>query len=253
MRPYTIEPGPAKRLFDIIIAGTALLLLSPILAIVAIAVRLESPGPVLYGSKRVGGGYRVFKLWKFRTMYQDAEKRLKEMGHLNMYASKASSDPDRCSMCESLGQPCSPLYLYDEWGYRCERQIASLRKKKADGAFVKIKNDPRITRVGTFLRNTSLDEIPQLINVLMGDMSVVGNRPLPLYEAEQLTTNGSGNRFLAPAGITGLWQVTQRGKAHVSARERILLDDTYARTRSFLGDILLMGRTVPALLQKENV
>lgn len=121
------------------------------------------------------------------------------------------------------------------------------------GVFFKIKNDPRVTRFGSFLRRTSLDEIPQLINVLLGDMSLVGNRPLPLYEASQLTNNRIAWRFLAPAGITGLWQITKRGKDNMSAEERIALDMEYAMKRSFLLDLKILFSTFPALLQKENV
>ena len=119
--------------------------------------------------------------------------------------------------------------------------------------FFKIKNDPRITRLGSFLRNTSLDELPQLINVLKGDMSIVGNRPLPLYEAATLTTNEWAERFMAPAGITGLWQVNKRGKPEMSVEERINLDITYARDKSFIKDILIIANTPSALLQKTNV
>ena len=100
--------------------------------------------------------------------------------------------------------------------------------------FFKISNDPRITKVGRFLRNTSLDELPQLFNVLKGDMSLVGNRPLPLYEAATLTTNECVERFMAPAGITGLWQIKKRGKAEISIEERIELDISYARKASLL-------------------
>lgn len=123
-----------------------------------------------------------------------------------------------------------------------------------NSTFVKIENDPRITRIGKFLRNTSLDELPQLINVLIGDMSLVGNRPLPLYEAEQLTRDQWAKRFLAPAGITGLWQVTKRGKGgEMSEEERMELDITYAERSSFIYDLLIIFKTIPALLQKENV
>ncbi len=121
------------------------------------------------------------------------------------------------------------------------------------GVFFKIKNDPRITRFGGFLRSTSLDEIPQLFNVLIGDMSLVGNRPLPLYEAEKLTKDQIAWRFLAPAGITGLWQITKRGKDNMSEEERIALDMEYAMKNSFWLDVKIMLSTFPALLQKEKV
>lgn len=121
------------------------------------------------------------------------------------------------------------------------------------GVFFKIKNDPRVTKFGAFLRRTSLDEIPQLINVLVGDMSLVGNRPLPLYEAQQLTNDRIAWRFLAPAGITGLWQITKRGKENMSPEERIALDMEYAMKNSFWLDVKIMISTLPALFQKEKV
>jgi lipopolysaccharide/colanic/teichoic acid biosynthesis glycosyltransferase len=119
--------------------------------------------------------------------------------------------------------------------------------------FLKICNDPRITKVGCFLRNTSLDELPQLFNVLLGDMSLVGNRPLPIYEASTLTTDEYAERFMAPAGITGLWQVTKRSGSDMSAEERINLDISYARKYSFLFDMWIIAQTPAALFQKTNV
>lgn len=119
--------------------------------------------------------------------------------------------------------------------------------------FIKFQNDPRVTKVGAFLRRTSLDELPQFFNVIKGDMSIVGNRPLPLYEASTLTTDAWAERFMAPAGITGLWQVTKRGKEEMNLEERILLDITYARTRSLLGDIIILLKTPGALLQQTEV
>ena len=119
--------------------------------------------------------------------------------------------------------------------------------------FFKIKNDPRVTKVGAFLRNTSLDELPQLFNVLKGEMSIVGNRPLPLYEASALTTNEGAERFLAPAGITGLWQVTKRGREDMSAEERLSLDIDYARNHGFVSDFRILLCTPTALFQKTNV
>ncbi|HMH20634.1 MAG TPA: sugar transferase [Puia sp.] len=119
--------------------------------------------------------------------------------------------------------------------------------------FFKIFNDPRITRIGNFLRNTSLDELPQLINVFLGDMSLVGNRPLPLYEAETLTTNNYAARFMAPAGMTGLWQIKKRGNKDMSVEERINIDIAYAAKCNFVTDLWIIANTPSALLQKENV
>ena len=122
-----------------------------------------------------------------------------------------------------------------------------------DSVFFKIKDDPRVTPLGQFLRNSSLDELPQLFNVLKGDMSLVGNRPLPLYEAERLTKDQIAWRFLAPAGITGLWQVTKRGNKDMSLDERIHLDMEYAMKNSFSMDMKIIFSTFPALFQKEKV
>ncbi len=253
-----------KRLFDIVVSATALLFLLPLFIIVAIAIKLESKGPIIYKSKRVGTGYKIFDFLKFRSMYTGADAKLKELEHLNQYAAaekeaaeKAKSEKSKiepCPRCAKLpeGQYCSPV-LYIGGEKICEYWYKELKKRKGS-TFVKIQNDPRITKVGKFIRNTSIDELPQLINVLKGDMSIVGNRPLPLYEAEQLTSDDWSARFLGPAGITGLWQVELRGKGGVmSEEERKKLDNYYAQNYSFWGDIKLILRTIPALFQKENV
>lgn len=151
------------------------------------------------------------------------------------------------------------FYKFRSMRVGADKQLDQLQKLnqykgKKDGAiFFKIKNDPRVTRFGQFLRNTSLDELPQLFNVLKGDMSLVGNRPLPLYEADKLTKDGAAWRFLAPAGITGLWQVSKRGKDDMSLEERIKLDVTYARKHSIQMDAKILFSTFPAMLQKEKV
>ncbi len=201
-----------KRLFDILFALTAILLLSPVFLFIMLAILIESKGPFLYISKRAGQGYRVFNFYKFRTMVCGADQLLGKVAHLNQYSEKNSSG----------------------------------------ALFYKIQNDPRITPLGAFLRNTSLDELPQLFNVLKGDMSLVGNRPLPLYEAESLTTDEWAKRFLAPAGITGLWQIKKRGKSDMSVEERIMLDINYAEKSSFLYDFWIMANTPTVLLQRVN-
>ena len=202
----------SKRTFDILVSSIAILLLSPLFLLIALAIKLESSGPVFYIAKRAGRGYRIFNFFKFRTMYQGSDKRVSELTHLNQYNANSHGP-----------------------------------------VFFKISNDPRITKVGGFLRNTSLDELPQLINVLLGDMSLVGNRPLPLYEAVTLTTDEYAARFMAPAGITGLWQVKKRGNKDMSVEERISMDIDYASNCNFATDFWIIANTPSALLQKENV
>lgn len=137
-----------------------------------------------------------------------------------------------------------------------EAKVAELMKDNqygADGAFFKVKNDPRVTGIGRLIRNTSLDELPQLINVLRGDMSVVGNRPLPLREAETLTSEEWSERFLAPAGITGMWQTSGRGKDTMRTEDRMALDIEYARRYSPLTDLKILFKTFGAMKQDANV
>ncbi len=249
-----------KRLFDIVVSATALLILSPIMLLVALAIRIESKGSVVYKSKRVGTGYKIFDFLKFRSMYTGADSKLEDLEHLNQYSqnkdkNKKNNEIPHCPRCAKLpdGEYCSPV-LYIKGKKICEYWYNELKKKDKAATFIKIENDPRITKVGKFIRNTSIDELPQLINVLKGDMSIVGNRPLPLYEAEQLTSDDWSARFMAPAGITGLWQVELRGKGGVmSENERKGLDNKYAYSYSLWGDIKLILRTIPALFQKENV
>ena len=211
---------------------------------------------MFYYSLRVGTGYRIFKFYKFRSMYVNADKRLKELQHLNQYNNEKVTEElpgmELCDECRAVGKKCRNQLHADEniW---CEKQYLTSKKQQSGAAFFKLKNDPRITKVGAFIRNTSIDELPQLWNVLKGDMSIVGNRPLPLYEAEKLTTDKYALRFLAPAGITGLWQVEKRGKGEMSEEERLMLDNVYAEKHSFWYDIKLILKTIPALFQKENV
>ena len=246
---------PVKRAFDIFFSGMGLLFLSPFFLIIAALIRLESKGKVFYASKRVGTGYKVFDFYKFRSMFTGADLQLKSLAGQNQYATEqddAGETDDVCPDCAVIDGSCSPV-LFIEGEKICENQYLRRKKENSKATFIKILNDPRVTRVGRFIRKTSIDELPQLFNVLIGDMSIVGNRPLPLYEAEMLTSDEWGERFLGPAGITGLWQVNKRGKKDMSDEERKQLDNQYARNYSFWGDIKIILRTIPALLQKEDV
>jgi len=188
------------------IALMALTLLSPLLALVALAIWLDDPGPVLFTQLRAGGPRlgrtRIFPLFKFRTMRLDAER---------------------------LG--------------------AELRARQG-GTFVKPRHDPRITRLGSWLRRTSLDELPQLLNVVRGELRLVGNRPLPLYEARELLEPWQRKRFEGPAGITGLWQT--HGRSDLDEVERLALDALYATGRDAWWDLRLLLRTLPALLRRRG-
>jgi lipopolysaccharide/colanic/teichoic acid biosynthesis glycosyltransferase len=266
-----------KRMFDIVFSALAIVILSPIFIITAIAIRLESPGPILFKSKRVGTNYTIFDFLKFRSMYIDAEERLKELSKdHNQYAAASSDDnhkeeEDNKTITAPLGEKAeqdmidmgmeSMMMISDEEVMlvgddfvMAESDFNKQKQEDIDNAFVKIENDPRITKVGRFIRKYSIDELPQLFNILKGDMSVVGNRPLPLYEAEKLTADSSIDRFMAPAGLTGLWQVEERGKGgNMSAEERKQLDITYGQTYSFMLDMKIIFRTLTAFVQKENV
>ncbi|WP_279679523.1 sugar transferase [Dyadobacter pollutisoli] len=245
-----------KRAIDVITTGGAVILLLPVFLLVALLIRLDSKGPVFYKSKRVGSGYKIFDLYKFRTMRTDADQLIRKMAALSMY--NKNTEPAQqiesnglCADCLA-GSRCKSLLFHDGKEI-CEKLYHFQKDQKA--AFMKFQNDPRITRFGQFLRNSSLDELPQLINILKGDMSLVGNRPLPLYEAEKMTTDDKILRFAGPAGLTGLWQVTKRGKgkADMSEEERTQLDITYAKEFSFKMDMQIILKTFPALLQSENV
>ena len=201
-----------KRLFDVVVSFILIILLSPIFLLIAIAIKLESRGPVLYISKRAGRGYQIFNFYKFRTMVADADQQIHQLSHLNHYSDH----------------------------------------KKNGSVFFKVINDSRITKVGAFLRNTSMDELPQFFNVFLGNMSFVGNRPLPLYEAAKLTTDDWALRFMAPAGITGLWQIKKREQAYMSMEQRIKLDIVYSKKYNFMYDLWIMANTPLALIQKLN-
>lgn len=249
-----------KRIFDIIFSLMALTGLSPLLLLTALAIRLESKGPVIYTSKRVGSNYKIFDFLKFRSMYTNADKHLKDFNNLNQYqAEDTSLQPSDTGKELLIGDDTElnseeEILLISDDFVISEQEYTSKKSIEKKNAFVKLENDPRITRVGRFIRKYSIDELPQLINILKGDMSIVGNRPLPLYEAELLTTDEYIDRFMAPAGLTGLWQVEKRGEAgKLSADERKQLDIHYAKTFSFGLDMKIIFKTLTAFIQKENV
>ncbi|MBK7391597.1 MAG: sugar transferase [Bacteroidetes bacterium] len=243
-----------KRVFDVTASLSGLLVASPIMLLAAVALKLESKGPVFYSSPRVGEGYKTFGMIKFRSMYTNADKQTELMKKLNQYQQNGviESESKGCPFCEMLNRPCSPMLVNDNETI-CENSFIMRKDTMKPAAFFKISNDPRVTRVGKFLRLTSIGELPQLFNILKGDMSLIGNRPLPVYEAEKLTTDHAIERFNAPAGLTGLWQVTKRGKETVSEQERVELDRTYAKKFSFKTDVLILLKTIPALFKQENV
>ena len=254
-----------KRTFDILASGSAILCLSPILILTALAIRTESNGKIVYKSKRVGSNYKIFDFYKFRSMYSDADKRLAEYQQLNQYTKNIAEEEfkDSSSAAEISQRSCSSeqkqeqeqdILLFSDNLSTSENNYLKTKRTERSNAFFKLENDPRITRVGHFIRKYSIDELPQLVNILKGDMSIVGNRPLPLYEAELLTTDEYIERFMAPSGLTGLWQVEKRGdQGTLSAEERKQLDIKYARNFSFGNDIKIICKTFTAFVQKENV
>ncbi|WP_413542291.1 sugar transferase [Arthrobacter sp. YA7-1] len=197
----TLEAGQrvAKRLFDIVVSAGLTLLFSPLLAAVALLVRIDSPGPILFRQERVGFQGTPFKMLKFRSMVVDAESRLAELAHRN----------------------------------------------EGNGLLFKVKNDPRITRVGGSLRRYSLDELPQLFNVLSGSMSLVGPRP-PLPSEVEDYEQDVRRRLLVKPGVTGLWQVS--GRSSLSWQDSVRLDLYYVENWSLAGDLIILLRTARAVV-----
>ena len=260
-----------KRLFDIVVATLSIIILSPIFIITAIAIKMESKGPVLFKSKRVGTNYTVFDFLKFRSMYEDAEHQLMELSKdHNQYKDQDAEEPKSTIPVPSGDQAekammnmgmDSEMMISDEEIMLVgddfvvsESDFNKHKEEENDNVFIKIENDPRVTKVGKFIRKYSIDELPQLFNILKGDMSIVGNRPLPLYEAEKLTADSSIDRFMAPAGLTGLWQVEERGRGGtMSAEERKQLDITYGQTFNFWLDMKIILKTFTHFKQTGNV
>ena len=191
-----------KRAIDFGVAAALLVLLLPVMALVALAIKLDSPGPVLFIQDRVGLNKRRFRFVKFRSMVANAEARQSEVEHLN----------------------------------------------EADGPVFKFRHDPRVTRVGRVLRRTSLDELPQLVNVLTGDMSLVGPRPLPLRDVNLFDRAAQRRRFSFKPGLTCLWQVS--GRSDLPFTEWLKLDLWYINNWSIMLDLKILLRTIPAILRR---
>ena len=189
-----------KRLLDIVVSLSLLIGLSPFFLLVAILIKLESPGPVFFLQERVGMNQRRFKIYKFRSMVADAEEQRKNLETLN----------------------------------------------EADGPVFKIRNDPRITRVGRFIRKYSIDELPQLINVLRGEMSLVGPRPPIPAEVEQYTWD-QRRRLSVKPGMTGLWQVS--GRSDLSFKEWVELDLRYIDSWSIWEDFAILLKTFRVVIE----
>jgi lipopolysaccharide/colanic/teichoic acid biosynthesis glycosyltransferase len=188
-----------KRSLDVLLSAVALVLLSPLLAVIALAVKLTSPGPVFFKQLRSGLGDRPFMMLKFRSMTRDAERHREELAALN----------------------------------------------EQDGPAFKIRNDPRVTPLGWLLRRTSLDELPQLWNVLRGEMSLVGPRPLPCHETRQCAP-WHRQRLQVTPGLTCIWQVY--GRSRVGFDEWMRMDIRYTRSQSLWADVKLLLKTIPAVL-----
>lgn len=189
-----------KRIFDVIASFIALLLLSPLFLIIAILIKIEEPkGPIFYSQIRVGRNGKKFRMYKFRSMCVDADKKLKKL----------------------------------------------LAKNEVEGAMFKMKDDPRITKVGKWIRKTSVDELPQLWNVLHGDMALVGPRP-PLPRETATYSEYDKQRLYVQPGCTGLWQVS--GRNDVGFHEMVALDIEYIKTRNLWVDIKIMFKTVGIMI-----
>jgi len=206
--PLAVWPNAVvKRVVDLLGSGSLLVLTAPLLVGVALAVRIGSPGPVLFSHRRVGRGGREFMCRKFRTMSPDSDRRLAEI---------LARDP--------------------------------ARRREWESEF-KLKDDPRVTRIGRFLRRTSLDELPQLWNVVRGEMSLVGPRPIVRDELDRL--DGALESYLAVRpGLTGLWQVS--GRNDMDYGQRVLLEASYTRNWSLWLDVSLLLRTVRAVFTRRG-
>ncbi len=235
-----------KRILDIVFSAMLLVLLMPLMILVGIIICLESPGAPIYVSERVGRDCKKFKFYKFRSMRRKSDNELESLKSRNTYLD-VYADPETINLPKQLNDVMlySDNYKINEYDYL--QEVA----KEINSSFIKVEKDPRITKFGKIIRRTSLDELPQLINILKGDMSFVGNRPLSMAEAERLTSNKCAKRFDCPAGLTGLWQ-TREDKDNMTPETRRNLDVEYAENQSLAYDIKLIFSTIGQVLSKNN-
>ncbi|NGX42987.1 MAG: UDP-glucose:undecaprenyl-phosphate glucose-1-phosphate transferase [Chlamydiae bacterium] len=205
---FKVRHFPVKRTFDIVFSFITLLLLSPIYLMIMIAIKINSRGKAIYAHRRVGRGGKAFNCYKFRTMYQDADKRLEKI---------LAKDPALCV----------------EWETKH-----------------KLTKDPRITPIGKILRKTSLDELPQFWNVLVGSLSVVGPRPVVQEEINKYFGVKAYKILSIRPGITGIWQVS--GRNDTSYETRIKLDEKYVDKHSFVFDVKLILKTIPKMISSKG-
>lgn len=227
IKDLDMETCYGKRLFDIVASMVLIVLFLPIMIMVAMAIKLEDGGHVFYLSKRMGRNYEKFVFYKFRSMRADASFKIFSQISKNIYEQPVVANGNKLNGTVSSGVSGVENHFH---------------KSQDNIIFIKYKNDSRVTRTGRFIRNTQLDELPQLFNVLKGNMSIVGNRPLPVYEAYKLKTNGNQDRFKAPAGITGLWQVCSNTTN--LQQNRIDLDIQYALDSNWKTDIGILYSTL---------
>jgi lipopolysaccharide/colanic/teichoic acid biosynthesis glycosyltransferase len=206
-----VKGRPLKRAFDLAAATVLLLLLAPVFLVLVLLVRVTSPGPALFQQTRLGRWERTFTMLKFRTMFVNCSDELHQEYVRNLLSGPASEN--------------------------------------ASGELFKLADDPRVTRLGSFLRRTSLDELPQLINVLRGDMSIVGPRPVLAFEAEMFRGE-QRRRFGVRPGLTGLWQVS--GRSRISFLDQLAIDARYVREQSFWLDLKILLFTIPTLLSRRT-
>jgi lipopolysaccharide/colanic/teichoic acid biosynthesis glycosyltransferase len=197
----------ARRALDLILAVAGLIFLAPLLLTVAVLIKLQDRGPILFQQERLGRAGRVFQCWKFRTMVVDAQARLDDL---------------------------------------LERDPEALQEWQRDH---KLKDDPRITGLGRFLRKSSIDEIPQLLNIIAGEMSIVGPRPIVRAEIPRYAGRFASYCRVKP-GLTGLWQIS--GRSNTSYRRRVAMDVLYIKRRTLMMDIRIIAFTIPAVLQSRG-